>query len=207
MLPFCNSIMMTSYLFSWGMDGIKEIWFYAHETKSSIGTAGIYLSFIFIEDRSEELVRQIGTGSSHLVITFQSLRWKRWMTHSSLPKTNDSCPRPEETHGPHESYLTVHEVLRPVEVIRTPKGTCHWSGARVTEFWVGSKGYGTQIRLQTGEILQENFYNDNLRVARSGVYVSDGKKKDNSSIFTYYGLLGAKAFKFSKRAVQGTLYL
>ena len=48
---------------------------------------------------------------------------------------------------------------------------------------------GKEIRIQTGEILQDGcFYNENLRTALSEyVYISDGEEKDIVPPFTFYG--------------------
>ncbi len=48
---------------------------------------------------------------------------------------------------------------------------------------------GTKIHIQTGEVLQDgNFYNENLRSAKSEyIYVSDGREKDVTPHFTFYG--------------------
>ncbi len=53
---------------------------------------------------------------------------------------------------------------------------------------------GKQMRIQTGEVLQNgNFYRDNLRTARSEfVYTSDGTEKEVEPLFTFFGFRYAK---------------
>lgn len=53
---------------------------------------------------------------------------------------------------------------------------------------------GKQIRIQTGEILQNgNFYRDNLRTAKSEfIYISDGIEKEVEPMFTFFGFRYAK---------------
>ncbi len=88
--------------------------------------------------------------------------------------------------------ITVHEDLKPVELIHTP------SGEEVLDFGQNHAGLlafynreprGTKITLQVGEILQEgNFYRGNLRKARATfTYISDGKEGWVRPHFTYYG--------------------
>lgn len=56
------------------------------------------------------------------------------------------------------------------------------------EFY-GTLEQGQQIRLQYGEVLQDQeFYRDNLRTAKAEfVYISDGKERNIRPHFTYYG--------------------
>lgn len=88
--------------------------------------------------------------------------------------------------------ITVHENLKPVELIQTPKGE------NVLDFGQNHAGLieiynrepkGTKITLEVGEILQEgNFYRGNLRDARAAfTYISDGKEGWVRPHFTYYG--------------------
>lgn len=88
--------------------------------------------------------------------------------------------------------VTVHENLKPVELIHTPKGE------EVLDFGQNHAGLlafynrepkGTKITLQVGEILQEgNFYRGNLREARAAfTYISNGKEGWVRPHFTYYG--------------------
>lgn len=88
--------------------------------------------------------------------------------------------------------VTVHENLKPIKLIHTPKGE------QVLDFGQNHAGLlafynrepkGTKITLQVGEILQKgNFYRDNLRLARAAfTYISDGKEGWVRPHFTYYG--------------------
>ncbi|MBP2058255.1 alpha-L-rhamnosidase [Lactobacillus colini] len=88
--------------------------------------------------------------------------------------------------------ITIHEILKPVELIHTPKGEqvidFGQNHAGLIEFY-NREPKGTKITLQAGEILQEgNFYRDNLRAARAAfTYVSDGQEGWVRQHFTYYG--------------------
>lgn len=88
--------------------------------------------------------------------------------------------------------ITVHENLKPVKLIHTPKGEevldFGQNHAGLLEFY-NREPKGTKIILQVGEILQEgNFYRDNLRKARAAfTYISDGKEGWVRPHFTYYG--------------------
>lgn len=88
--------------------------------------------------------------------------------------------------------VTVHEQMKPVELIHTPAGEKVLDmGQEITGIFRlrVNEPAGTTIRIQTGEILQDgNFYNENLRTALSEyVYVSDGTEKVIVPHFTYYG--------------------
>lgn len=79
-----------------------------------------------------------------------------------------------------------------VKIIHTPKGetvldcTQNMAGSfRLRVF----EPYGTKIRLQFGEVMQDEcFYRDNLRTAKAEyVYISDGKEHILEPKFTFYG--------------------
>ena len=88
--------------------------------------------------------------------------------------------------------ITVHERLKPVEVIHTPKGeTVLDMGQNMTgwmEYTVKAPA-GTRIRLQHGEILQDgNFYVENLRTAKQEfIYTCREGFNQARSHFTFYG--------------------
>lgn len=88
--------------------------------------------------------------------------------------------------------ILVHEKLKPIEIIKTPKGeTVLDFGQNLVgwvEFRVREKA-GARMHLQYGEILQEgNFYRDNLRTAKCEyAYISDGNEKLVRPYFTFYG--------------------
>ncbi len=88
--------------------------------------------------------------------------------------------------------LCIHEHLRPVEVIRSPKGETILDMGQNMTGWISfqcNAPAGTRIFLQTGEILQDGcFYNDNLRTARSEfTYISDGQPRKVREHFTFHG--------------------
>ena len=88
--------------------------------------------------------------------------------------------------------VTIHEELKPVELIHTPAGEQVLDIGQEIAGTFTLRVYepaGTKIHIQTGEILQQgNFYNENLRSAKSEyIYVSDGTEKILMPRFTYYG--------------------
>ncbi|MBQ9065479.1 MAG: family 78 glycoside hydrolase catalytic domain [Blautia sp.] len=88
--------------------------------------------------------------------------------------------------------LTVHEHIKPVSVITSPKGETILDMGQNMVGWITFRcnaPAGTKIYLQTGEILQDGcFYNDNLRTALSEfTYISDGKERTVRQHFTFYG--------------------
>jgi len=88
--------------------------------------------------------------------------------------------------------VRVEQTIRPVELIHTPAGETvldmgqEFAGIFTLKADVPS---GTEVTIQTGEILQKgNFYNDNLRSAKSEYrYISDGHPVTIRPRFTYYG--------------------
>ncbi len=88
--------------------------------------------------------------------------------------------------------VTIHEAFKPKELIHTPAGELvfdmgqEFAGTFDLTFDVPA---GTAVHVQTGEILQNgNFYNDNLRSAKSEYfYTSNGGKKTIRPHFTYFG--------------------
>ena len=88
--------------------------------------------------------------------------------------------------------VTVHERIRPVSVITSPKGETILDMGQNMVGWITFRcnaPAGTKIYLQTGEILQDGcFYNDNLRTALSEfTYISDGQDRIVRQHFTFYG--------------------
>lgn len=88
--------------------------------------------------------------------------------------------------------VTMHEEFAPVELIHTP------AGEKVFDLGQEFAGIftlrvhepqGTMIHIQTGEVLQQgNFYNENLRSAKSEyIYISDGEEHILMPHFTYFG--------------------
>lgn len=88
--------------------------------------------------------------------------------------------------------VTVHEELKPVELIHTPAGE---TVLDLGQNFAGSFRFrikeprGTVIHLQFGELLQGgNFFRDNLRTANAEyIYTSDGTEKIIEPHFTFYG--------------------
>ena len=93
--------------------------------------------------------------------------------------------------------VTVHETFDAVELIHTPAGETVFDLGQEFAGLFSLRVHeprGTRIRVQTGEILQNgNFYNENLRSARSEyIYISDGEEHLLIPHFTYYGYRYAK---------------
>ncbi|MCH4191109.1 MAG: glycoside hydrolase family 78 protein [Butyrivibrio sp.] len=88
--------------------------------------------------------------------------------------------------------VIVHEQMTPVILLYTPEGDLvldmgqEFAGIFRLHIRVPA---GRKIRIQTGEMLMHGcFCRDNLRTAASEyVYISDGKEKEISPHFTYYG--------------------
>lgn len=93
--------------------------------------------------------------------------------------------------------VTVHETFDAVELLRTPAGEMVFDLGQEFAGLFSLRVHeprGTRIRVQTGEILQQgNFYNENLRSAKSEyIYISDGEEHLLVPHFTYYGYRYAK---------------
>ncbi len=88
--------------------------------------------------------------------------------------------------------ITVHERIRPVEVIHTPTGETVLDMGQNMVGWlqfVCRAPKGTKLFFQFGEILQDgNFYRDNLRTAKAEfTYIADGAERLVRQHFTFYG--------------------
>ncbi len=88
--------------------------------------------------------------------------------------------------------ITVHERIKPVEVIYTPAGEAVLDMGQNMVGWLQFRckaPAGTRLHFQFGEILQDgNFYNENLRTAEAEfTYISDGIERDVRQHFTFYG--------------------
>ncbi len=88
--------------------------------------------------------------------------------------------------------IRVHERIRPVEIIHSPKGETILDMGQNMVGWISfvcSAPAGTRIFIQTGEILQDGcFYNENLRTAKSEfTYISDGQTRTVREHFTFHG--------------------
>ncbi len=119
-------------------------------------------------------------------------------------KRNDTLPHiteeaallAEEPSGKLMERLSLpviaQQEMKPIHLIHTPKGEQVLDlGQEITGIFKlrVNEPAGTEIHIQTGEVLQEGcFYNENLRTARSEyVYISDGTEKEIIPHFTYYG--------------------
>ena len=88
--------------------------------------------------------------------------------------------------------ITIHEQLKPIEVIHTPAGETVLDMGQNMVGWLQfhcKAPRGKKLYFQFGEILQDgNFYNDNLRTAKAEfTYISDGEERDVRQHFTFYG--------------------
>ncbi len=151
----------------WYKDGTKEV-IVTDETwkarKSRVVSSGIYCGECY--DASLNTDETFG-------VSFTDLGYTRLSPRLSPP-------------------LTVHEHIRPKEVIISPKGETILDMGQNMVGWISfhcTAPAGARIHLQTGEILQEGcFYNENLRTAKSEfVYISDGQDRWVRQHFTFYG--------------------
>ena len=142
----------------------------------------------------------IGTDETWTVrrsnITFSSIydgEWRDDTLEELLPEKPVLCEPPRGELAERMSLpVTIHEVFEPVRLLRTPAGEQVFDlGQEITGIFSlrVSEPAGVRIHIQTGEILQNgNFYNENLRSAKSEYYyVSDGKEKELVPCFTFYG--------------------
>lgn len=88
--------------------------------------------------------------------------------------------------------ITIHERLKPIEVIHTPAGETVLDMGQNMVGWLSFRckaPKGTKLFFQFGEILQDrNFYNENLRTAKAEfTYISDGVEREVRQHFTFYG--------------------
>ena len=179
------------YKARFGFDAHKDTGFYGKEWKL---IADLKITYT---DGTSEI---IGTDDSWCVrrsnITFSNLYdgEKRDDTLPGLPsEAAICCSAPKGTLTARMSLpVTVHEIIEPLAVLHTPAGeTVLDMGqefAGIFTLQVHEKA-GTQIHIQTGEILQNgNFYNKNLRSAKSEyIYITDGTIQTVIPHFTYYG--------------------
>lgn len=84
-----------------------------------------------------------------------------------------------------ESFCPISETVKPDGYLLLDFGESITGWVEIS----GLLKQGQQIRLQYGEVLQNNeFYRDNLRTAKAEfVYTSDGKSRTVRPHFTYYG--------------------
>lgn len=173
--------------------------FAAHEDKGYYGDSWKLIAELHIRytDGEEET---IGTDESWTVrrsaITFSNLYdgEHRDDTLPELPKEPARLAPPPKGRltARRSTPVTVHEILQPVELLHTPAGELVLDmGQEITgSFRLKVRApAGTTVHIQTGEILQNgNFYNANLRTARSEyLYTSNGTPTVLEPHFTYFG--------------------
>ncbi len=174
-----------------GFTAREEKGFYGNEWKLIAELRVLYA------DGTEEM---IGTDESWQVrrsnITFSSLYDGERVDDTLEPLPAEQavvCEAPRGRLMARKSLpVCVKETMRPVELIHTPAGETvldmgqEFAGIFTLKVNVPA---GTEIVVQTGEILQQdNFYNDNLRSAKSEYrYISGGKPVTIRPRFTYYG--------------------
>lgn len=179
------------YKARFGFTAFEDKGFYGDEWKL---IAEIHIHY---ENGTEEI---IGTGNDWDVyrsnISFSNL-YDGEAVDDTLPDVMPekamitSAPKGELTERM-SLPVTIHEQMKPIELIRTP------AGEKVFDLGQEFAGIftlkvrepaGSRIHIQTGEVLQNgNFYNENLRTAKSEfIYISDGTEKTIVPHFTYYG--------------------
>lgn len=174
-----------------GFTAKEEKGFYGNEWKLLAELRLLY------DDGTKEV---IGTDESWRVrrsnLTFSSLYDGERMddTLDSMPIENAFvCEAPKGRLMARKSLpVRVKKTICPVELIHTPAGeTVLDMGQEFTGIFALQVDVprGTEVHIQTGEILQQgNFYNDNLRSAKSEHrYISGGKPTVIRPRFTYYG--------------------
>lgn len=162
----------------WYEDGTKEI-FGTDETwkarKSRVIDSGIYSGEVY--DATLDISETFGTEPIEL--GYERL-----------------CPRLSPP-------ITIHEKMKPIEVIQTPSGETVLDMGQNMVGWLQfhcKAPYGKKLYFQFGEILQDgNFYNENLRTAKAEfTYISDGKERDVRQHFTFYGFRFVKVVGLEK---------
>lgn len=152
---------------------------------------------LFYKDGTSEI---IGTDDSWTVkrsnITFSNLYDGEHQddTLETIPEELAVfCDAPEGTLSDRMSLpVRMHENFKPVKLLHTPAGEEVFDlGQEFAGIFTlrVQEPKGTKIHIQTGEVLQnDNFYNDNLRSAKSEyIYISDGKEHILMPHFTYFG--------------------
>ncbi len=152
---------------------------------------------LFYKDGTHEVM---GTDDSWMVrrsnITFSNLydgEWRDDTLEELTPEQARLCTAPEGALTDRMSLpVKMQETFEPVELIHTP------AGEEVLDLGQEFAGMftlrvqeprGAKIHIRTGEVMQNgNFYNDNLRSAKSEyIYISDGREHILRPHFTYYG--------------------
>ncbi len=153
---------------------------------------------VMTDDAGSETI--VGTDESWQVtrssLTFASIYDGEHRDDTLLPTTPETPALAESPRGTltarHSLPIRAQETWTAQELIRTPKGETvldlgqNFSGIFRLRVYQPA---GTQICIQTGEVLQEGcFYRDNLRSALSEYrYVSGGEETVIEPVFTFYG--------------------
>jgi len=179
------------YKARFGFSAVEDKGYYGDEWKL---IAEVHIAY---EDGTEEV---IGTDDSWTVrrsqITFSNLYDGEHMDRSleELPLENSFF-----TDAPKGALvdrwslpLVTHEVRKPKDLIRSPKGELILDLGQNFAGIFNLKVHepkGTVITIKTCEALEDGcFYNGNLRTAKSEyIYVSNGKEEIIRPHFTYYG--------------------
>ena len=103
--------------------------------------------------------------------------------------------------------VKVKEILKPVNLITSPKGETILDLGQNHSGWFSLKvkePKGTQVKLYFGEELQEGcFYNTNLRTAKAEyTYTSDGTEQIIRPHFTFYGYRYVKLEGFTNFSLE-----
>lgn len=112
---------------------------------------------------------------------------EKW-THAAIDESFDKTKLSERLSLP----VIVKETVKPVGMIRTPKGETVLDMGQNMVGWIRctvAEPEGEEVTLEYGEVLQGgNFYRDNLRRAEAKFsYISDGSARITEPHFTYYG--------------------
>jgi alpha-L-rhamnosidase len=108
--------------------------------------------------------------------------------------------------------IVKHEALKPVEVIRTPKGETVLDFGQNMAGWVEFDvdiPKDAKVFMQFGELLQEGcFYRDNLRASKAEYeYISSGKPAHVRPHFTFYGFRFVKVEGMEVKPENFTAYV
>lgn len=179
------------YKSRFGFSAREDIGYYGNEWKL---IAELHITY---RDGREEVIgtdESWDTGRSN--ITFSNLYDGEWVdeTLEALPRTKAVCCNAPAGKLTARMSLPVRvkETFRPAELLHTPAGeTVFDMGQEFTGIFALKvrEAAGTRIHIQTGEILQQgNFYNENLRSAKSEYYyVTAGGEQTIVPHFTFYG--------------------
>lgn len=145
-------------------------------------------------------------GSKEVILTDES--WQARTSHTLSGNIYDGeiiddtidCEKTYSVKFCKKKYAVTERISLPVVIKKQIKPKLYVSpkGEQILDFGQNFSGFvsfecdlqhGQTVRLQAGEILQQNcFYRENLRTAKAEfVYTSDGRKKIVYPRFTFYG--------------------